>query len=58
MEEQKKKHETIIESTYSLSSDGNYIIHKTIITDIRHINYVKKILTNQEEKKDVEQSTQ
>ncbi|MBT5424311.1 hypothetical protein HOK76_07475 [archaeon] len=33
----------IVESKVMKSKDGRYIIHKTVITDIKPINYYKKV---------------
>lgn len=37
---------SIVERSYSLSKDGLWLIHKTIITDITHVNYVNKVLND------------
>lgn len=34
----------ILESSISKSEDGKWIIHKTIITDIKPISYFEKVL--------------
>ena len=34
----------ITESKVSLSKDGKFIIHKTIITDIKPVTYFKKVM--------------
>ena len=34
----------IIESSISKSEDGKWIIHKTIITDIKPVSYFEKVL--------------
>lgn len=34
----------IIESSISKSEDGRWIIHKTIITDIKPVSYFEKVL--------------
>ena len=34
----------IIESSISKSEDGKWVIHKTIITDIKPISYFEKVL--------------
>ena len=36
----------IIESTVSMSEDGKWLIHKTVITDIKPISYYEKVLSN------------
>ena len=47
MEEQKKnypKNTPIVETRIAKSEDKNWIIHQTIITDIKPIGYLKKVL--------------
>jgi hypothetical protein len=39
----------IIETMMTLSKDRRYFIHKTIITDIKPINYIEKVLQGREE---------
>ena len=34
----------IVETKISTSKDGKYLIHKTIITDIKPVNYYKAVL--------------
>lgn len=34
----------IIESSISKSEDGKWVIHKTIITDIKPLSYFEKVL--------------
>lgn len=36
----------IIESSMSLSEDKKWLIHKTIITDIKPMSYMDKVLRN------------
>ena len=36
----------IIESTVSMSEDGKWLIHKTVITDIKPVSYLEKVLGN------------
>lgn len=36
----------ILENTISKSEDGKWIIHKTIITDIKPVSYFEKVLGN------------
>ncbi|MEM1988291.1 MAG: hypothetical protein QXS41_00390 [Candidatus Woesearchaeota archaeon] len=38
----------IIETKLSKSKDGKYVIHKTIITDIRAAEYYGKMINGQE----------
>ena len=38
----------ILERKISLSKDGNWLIIKTIRTDILHVNYMQKILNKSE----------
>lgn len=42
--EEPKKFLPIIESSVFKSKDGKYIIHKTIITDIKPIKYYEVVL--------------
>lgn len=42
--------EPIVEHDVSFSKDGNWIIHKTIVTTIKHKNYYKAMLENQAKK--------
>jgi hypothetical protein len=42
--ENKYNNNGIVESTMRLSKDGKWFIHKTIITDIKPVNYIKKAL--------------
>lgn len=35
----------IIESSVGLSEDKKWVIHKTVITDIKPVSYVEKVLT-------------
>ncbi len=37
----------LMETRISKSKDGKYVIHKTIITTIRHVEYYKKVLENE-----------
>jgi len=34
----------IIETTISVSDDGKWVIHKTIITDIKPLSYYEKVV--------------
>ncbi len=36
----------IIESSLSVSEDGRWVIHRTIITDIKPVTYFEKVLDN------------
>ena len=36
----------ILETQISRSKDGEWIIHKTIITDIKPVSYFEKVMTN------------
>ena len=35
----------IIESSVGLSEDKKWVIHKTVITDIKPVTYIEKVLT-------------
>ena len=37
----------IIESFTSLSADKKWLIHKTVITDIKPVGYVEKVLSGE-----------
>lgn len=37
----------VVRSGYSKSKDGKYIIHKTVITTIRPIEYFEKVLSSE-----------
>jgi hypothetical protein len=37
----------IIESRIARSKDGKYVIHKTMITDIKPVGYYEKVMENQ-----------
>jgi len=39
----------ILETHISKSKDGKYIIHKTVITDIKPVKYFEKIMEKKEE---------
>lgn len=34
----------VIESSISKSNDGKWVIHKTVITDIKPVDYYEKVL--------------
>lgn len=36
----------ILETSIQISEDGKWIMHKTIITDIKPISYFEKVLSN------------
>jgi hypothetical protein len=36
----------IMESTVSVSEDGKWVMHRTIITDIKPVSYFEKVLGN------------
>jgi len=36
----------ILESTVSLSEDGRWVVHRTVITDIKSRAYLDKVLEN------------
>ena len=37
----------IIESSVSLSEDKQWLVHKTMITDIKHISYMQKVMARE-----------
>lgn len=43
-QEQTEKGKPILETHISKSKDGKYIIHKTVITDIKPVTYYQKVL--------------
>ncbi len=48
MDLQKKlEKQPIIETKVSKSEDGKWLIHKTIITDIKSVNYYDKVLAEE-----------
>jgi len=49
MEEKKQfENKPILETQISTSKDGKYVIHKTIITDIKPVKYIEKVLKGPE----------
>ena len=49
MEQEKTKmreNAPIVETQISKSKDGKYVIHRTIITDIKPIKYYEKVMGN------------
>ena len=36
----------VVESNITLSKDGRWLIHKTVITDIKPVSYFEKVLEN------------
>ena len=36
----------IVESSVSKSEDGKWLIHKTVITDIKPVSYFQKVMAN------------
>ena len=44
MVEYKESNRPIVETKVSLSEDGKWVIHVTKITDIKPVNYMKKVL--------------
>ncbi|MDP3699248.1 MAG: hypothetical protein Q8R47_06725 [Nanoarchaeota archaeon] len=38
----------IVETQISKSKDGKYLIHKTIITDIKPVKYYEKVMESKE----------
>ena len=36
----------ILETSVQISEDGKWIMHKTIITDIKPVSYFEKVLSN------------
>jgi hypothetical protein len=45
-EEQLKKM-PVVESKFSKSKDGRYLVHKTIITTIRPVSYFEKVIESE-----------
>ena len=45
--EQQLRKMPLIESTFSKSKDGKYLIHKTVITTIRPTAYFEKIIESE-----------
>ena len=44
MAEQENRNQPILETQVSKSKDGKFVIHRTVITDIKPIGYFKKVL--------------
>ncbi|MFC1678730.1 hypothetical protein ACFL2T_00725 [Elusimicrobiota bacterium] len=40
----RQRNDPIIECQINKSKDGRWIIHRTIITDIKPVNYFKKVI--------------
>jgi hypothetical protein len=45
--EGRNKNEPIIETQISKSKDGRWVIHKTIITDIKPVTYFEQVVKSQ-----------
>lgn len=45
--EDRKRNEPIIETQISKSKDGRWVIHKTIITDIKPVTYFEQVIKSQ-----------
>jgi len=45
VKQQQLNRQPILETQISKSEDGKWIIHKTIITDIKPISYFEKVLS-------------
>ena len=43
-EQTQPKNTPIVETHISKSKDGKYVIHKTVITDIKPVKYYEKVL--------------
>ena len=43
------QNQPIVESHISTSKDGRYLIHKTVITDIKPVKYYQKVMENKGE---------
>ena len=39
----------ILETQITLSEDKKWVIHRTVITDIKPVSYLQKVLTKKEE---------
>ena len=39
----------ILESSVTKSEDGKWVIHRTIITDIKPVGYIEKVLAGKKE---------
>ncbi len=39
----------VVESVMYVSLDGKWFVHKTVITDIKSVNYMKKVFKDDEE---------
>jgi len=43
-QEKKQEFNPIVDSNINLSKDGKYLIHRTTITTIKPVNFIKKVL--------------
>ena len=39
-----RENKPILETRISMSRDGKYVIHRTVITDIKPVKYYRKVL--------------
>ena len=44
-QEQMQRNEPIIETSITKSKNGKYLIHKTVITDIKPVKYYEKVFS-------------
>ena len=42
----------ILESSVTLSEDKKWVIHKTLITDIKPVSYIEKVLKGEKKEKE------
>lgn len=48
MEKEFEQQKPVTETSMAMSKDGKYFIHRTTITDIKPVKYVKTVLENKE----------
>ena len=44
---QELNEQPVVETFMYISQDGKWFVHKTMITDIKSVNYVKRVMDNE-----------
>ena len=44
---QELNEQPVVETFMYISQDGKWFVHKTMITDIKSVNYVKRVMENE-----------
>ena len=44
---QELNEQPVVETFMYLSQDGKWFVHKTMITDIKSVNYLKRVIENE-----------